>query len=104
MRSHPNVRTYCDCFGHTLVAQGSVGAMLDVDLCVWDIAATEVLMAEAGGRFVQISEYEDPRQLRRYDVVFGTPRAVDWMIGLIDDLGWPARHCDPEPGSRYKYI
>lgn len=43
------VRGYTDCFGHGLVLNGSVGAMLDPALNPWDILATQVLIEEAGG-------------------------------------------------------
>jgi fructose-1,6-bisphosphatase/inositol monophosphatase family enzyme len=83
MRMHPAVRTYADCFGHALAIQGSVGAMVDFDLRLWDTMASQVLMEEAGGRYVC---FQRPgRQLRdnRFDVILGKPRVVDWILKCI---------------------
>ncbi len=83
MRAHPGVRTYTDCFGHALALEGSVGAMVDFDLRLWDTMASKVLMEEAGGRYVCSERAgNDPRE-RRFDVILGKPRVVDWILDLI---------------------
>ena len=82
---HPSVRTYCDCFGHCLALEGSVGAMIDPDLHVWDVAATEVLASEAGCGFRWLRRDEGNRKGGRYDVVFGKPRVVEWVMQLWSD-------------------
>ncbi|MGA7615337.1 MAG: inositol monophosphatase [Thermoanaerobaculia bacterium] len=82
MTSHPSVRTYCDCFGHGLAAEGSVGAMLDFDLRAWDIGATEILITEAGGKFVRLGG-EGSGAEARHDLLFGKPAVVDWVIDTI---------------------
>ena len=81
-RSHPSVRTYCDCFGHCLALEGSVGAMIDPDLHLWDVAATVVLAGEAGCEFRWLRRDEGGRKGGCYDVVFGKPRVVDWVMQL----------------------
>lgn len=83
MRLHPNVRTYGDCFGHGLVIEGAVGAMVDFDLRIWDVAATEILVPAAGGKFVCVRQrpgHDDSLLETRYDVIFGKPRVVDWIL------------------------
>ncbi len=80
--SHPSVRTYCDCFGHCLAIEGSVGAMIDPDLHIWDVAATVVLAGEAGCKFRWLRRDDESRKGGSYDVVFGKPRVVDWVIQL----------------------
>jgi fructose-1,6-bisphosphatase/inositol monophosphatase family enzyme len=79
MLSHPAVRTYCDCFGHALAIEGAVGAMIDVHLGAWDIAATRVLVSEAGGKFVML-EVREAGDRRRFDVVFGKRGVVTWLV------------------------
>lgn len=83
IRLHPNARTYGDCFGHGMVLEGAVGAMVDFDLRVWDVAATEALVQEAGGKFVCVRR-RDGKNLSpsetRYDVIFGKPRVVNWIL------------------------
>jgi histidinol-phosphatase len=83
MKSHPCVRTYCDCFGHVLTLLGSVGAMVDFDLKSWDMAATEILIQEAGGKFVILDSRPVDNTGSSYDVVFGKSHVVDWILGTI---------------------
>lgn len=44
-------RTWCDAYGHTLVASGRVDAMIDPVVNHWDISAVSLIVREAGGRF-----------------------------------------------------
>jgi fructose-1,6-bisphosphatase/inositol monophosphatase family enzyme len=90
MRSHPSVRTYCDCFGHVLAIEGAAGAMVDFGLHLWDIAATEVLVREVGGDIVRIdSDERAAGQEARHHVVFGKPTVVAWVLSVLktDDPG-----------------
>jgi histidinol-phosphatase len=84
MRTHPSVRTYCDCFGHGLAIEGSVGAMVDFDLRIWDTVASKVLVEEAGGRYVCVEQRGDDAAQARFDVVLGKPRVVDWVLALVN--------------------
>jgi fructose-1,6-bisphosphatase/inositol monophosphatase family enzyme len=84
MRAHGSVRTYCDCFGHTLAIAGSVGAMIDYDLRIWDVAATEVIMREVGGTYLRMNNNRgSDARADRHDVVFGKPAVVKWILGII---------------------
>lgn len=49
------VRTWGDGYGYALVASGRVDAMVDPAAAPWDVAAMPVILAEAGGRFSDIS-------------------------------------------------
>ncbi|MDX1945326.1 MAG: histidinol-phosphatase [Pirellulaceae bacterium] len=44
-------RTWGDCYGYLLVATGRAEAMLDPLLNVWDAAAVQPIITEAGGQF-----------------------------------------------------
>jgi myo-inositol-1(or 4)-monophosphatase len=46
---HGYVRGYTDCFGHGLVIEGAIGAMLDPALKPWDYLPTLALIEAAGG-------------------------------------------------------
>lgn len=66
------VRGYTDCFGHGLVLNGSIGAMLDPALNPWDILATQVLVEEAGGMILL-----RPSSVHgKVDALFGSPLLV----------------------------
>ncbi len=43
------VRGWGDCYGHVMVAAGSVDVMLDPPMNLWDVVAVEALVREAGG-------------------------------------------------------
>ena len=42
-----------DFWGHTLVARGAGEAMIEPELNIWDYAAFQVVVEEAGGRVTQ---------------------------------------------------
>ena len=44
-------RTWGDCYGYLLVATGRAVVMMDPILCVWDAAALQPILEEAGGTF-----------------------------------------------------
>jgi fructose-1,6-bisphosphatase/inositol monophosphatase family enzyme len=84
MRAHGSVRTYCDCFGHALAIEGAVGAMVDFNLRLWDVAATEVLIREAGGVFEHVAMRGSSAPAEEmHDVVFGKPGVVAWVRGIL---------------------
>ena len=45
------VRTWGDCYGHALVATGRAEAMFDPVMSIWDAAALQPIIEEAGGVF-----------------------------------------------------
>lgn len=47
-------RGFGDFWGHTLVARGAGEAMIEHELNVWDYAAVQVVVEEAGGRVTQL--------------------------------------------------
>ena len=44
-------RGLCDAYGHMLVASGRAEVVVEPHLSVWDVAATSLVVNEAGGRF-----------------------------------------------------
>ncbi len=52
------LRTWGDGYGFALVATGRVAAMVDPIVAPWDIGPMPVLLAEAGGRFTDLSGVE----------------------------------------------
>ncbi len=57
-------RTWGDCYGYYLVATGRAVVMVDAILTIWDAAALQPVLAEAGGTFTDWSGREslDPGQ------------------------------------------
>jgi len=89
LRTHPLVRSYADCLGHTLAAEGSVGAMVDYGIRFWDIAATRLLVTEAGGRWVETYRRPADPATGVYGVIFGKPRVVAWLLPFFRAGGKP---------------
>lgn len=75
-RRHPRVRTYADCFGHTMACEGALGAMVDFGLRPWDIAASQLLIEEAGGKYLCMRKTDAPGGAF-HDVILGKPTVVD---------------------------
>ena len=48
-------RTWGDCYGYLLVATGRADVMIDPIMNVWDAAALQPIMEEAGGTFTDWS-------------------------------------------------
>ncbi len=83
-REIPFLRGYTDAFGHAQVVGGGVDAMIDLDVNPWDVAATRVLVPEAGGRCVQTPPAGPDR---KRGLVFGSAALVDRLLDYLDDLG-----------------
>jgi histidinol-phosphatase len=54
VRGAARTRAFGDFWGHMLVARGAADAMMEGSLHVWDWAALQVLVEEAGGRVTQL--------------------------------------------------
>ena len=77
-REIPMLRGYTDGFGYAQVLGGGIGAMLDMGLRVWDVAPVQILVPEAGGRCVTLSEHEG-----KVGLVVGSPTLVDQLMGFL---------------------
>ena len=78
-REIPILRGYTDAFGYAQVLGGGVGAMVDMGLRIWDVASTQILVPEAGGRCVTLSEHEG-----KVGLVVGNPALVDQLMEFLD--------------------
>jgi len=76
----PHLRWFGDCWAHAMVARGPIDALAEFNLARWDIAATEVVVEEAGGR-VFIRDARDVRG--KYDLIVGSPRAAAAVAELL---------------------
>jgi len=66
------LRGYTDAFGHALVLGGGVDVMVHPNLAVWDIAATRLLVPEAGGAC-----FEFQHASGRQGALLGSPALVE---------------------------
>ena len=78
LREIPILRGYTDAFGHAQVLAGGVDAMVDVSLNLWDAAATQILVQEAGGRCV--TRHGPAGKL---GLIFGSPALVEQLEDFL---------------------
>jgi histidinol-phosphatase len=80
MRAGSHLRGCHDCWSHAMAARGALDALVELGLNRWDIAATEVIVEEAGGACrIRASHYGPGK----YDVVLGNVRTVDEVARII---------------------
>ena len=77
-REIPMLRGYTDAFGHAQVLAGGVDAMVDLALNLWDAAATQILVEEAGGRCVTL-----PGPDGKLGLIFGSPALVEQLRDFL---------------------
>jgi len=77
-REIPMLRGYTDAFGHAQVLAGGVDAMVDLALNLWDAAATQILVKEAGGRCVTL-----PGPDGKLGLIFGSPALVEQLRDFL---------------------
>jgi histidinol-phosphatase len=76
----PHLRCFADCWAHAMVARGAIDALAEFRLARWDIAATEVLVEEAGGRALI---WESDHTPGKYDCIIGSPTAAEDVARII---------------------
>jgi len=54
-------RTWCDAYGHGLVATGRIEAMIDPVLKRWDISPMQIIVEQAGGKFTDFQGNSNPQ-------------------------------------------
>ncbi len=74
----PMLRGYTDAFGHAQVLGGGVDAMVDLALNLWDAAATQILVKEAGGRCLTF-----PGPGGKLGLIFGSPALVEQLRDFL---------------------
>jgi len=76
----PLLRGYTDAFGHSQVLHGGVAAMVDPGIHLWDAAATQLLVPEAGGRCLTLDRRDAGRGI---GLVFGSPALVERLADVL---------------------
>ena len=74
------MRTWGDCYGHYLVATGRAVAMIDARLNIWDAAALQPIIEEAGGTF---TDWTGKSSIDSGDGVSTNGKVLDELLGLL---------------------
>ena len=82
LKTGVNVRIYGDCFAHTRAIEGHLGAMIAVNNKPWDIAASGLLMEEAGGAYRELAKVEDEGVVKT-TAIFGKCRVIEYLMKFI---------------------
>lgn len=75
-------RTWGDCYGHVLVATGRAEVMLDPVMNVWDCAALQPIIEEAGGTF---TDWKGARTIRGGNAISTNGALFDEVLRVIQD-------------------
>jgi len=82
-RAYPNHRIYRAAYAHTAVVSGAADVMVDMHNHVWDLAPSQVLVEEAGGRYAVVRDFTAADGGRVMSAVFGKPALVDRVLPLF---------------------
>jgi histidinol-phosphatase len=82
-RAYPNHRIYRSCYGHALVATGAVDAMVDYHDAPWDLAASRILVEEAGGIYRIVRQFV-VEGVPICSAVFGKRTVVERLCTVLD--------------------
>jgi fructose-1,6-bisphosphatase/inositol monophosphatase family enzyme len=85
-RAYPNHRIYRAAYAHTAAITGAADAMVDMHNHLWDLAPSQVLVEEAGGRYAVVRDFPAPDG-RLLSAVFGRPAVVDRLVRLRQGNG-----------------
>jgi fructose-1,6-bisphosphatase/inositol monophosphatase family enzyme len=83
VRAHPDFRVLRTCLAHTYAATGQLDASVEWDTNLWDLAATRIIVEEAGGRYVCVRERRKAEGGGLYCAVFGRPTLVDRIALML---------------------
>ena len=74
------MRTWGDCYGHYLVATGRAVAMIDARLNIWDAAALQPIVEEAGGTF---TDWTGKPGIESPEGISTNTQVKDELLGLL---------------------
>lgn len=82
-REHPDFRVLRTCLAHSYAATGQLDAAVEWDANLWDMAATRILVEEAGGRYLCVRERDQEGAGKLYCAVFGRPALVARIAKML---------------------
>ena len=83
LKFHPHVRIYYDVYSHSLAVVGSLAVMVEYNLKIWDLSASQALIEGAGGRYHELGRNEISGKPTMYHAAFGKKRAVELISAAI---------------------
>jgi len=81
------VRAFGDFWSHMLTAEGVIDVAVEAWVNPWDVAATQVIVTEAGGRF---SDFDGLARIDSGNVISSNGRFHDELVALMSEGGGSA--------------
>ncbi len=81
----PTCRAYYDCFGHYLLGTGGVGALVEMNVPIWDVVAIEAIVRAAGGEVAVLSDNKHDLLAYRSSIS-GRKGVVDEVHRVLGEL------------------
>jgi histidinol-phosphatase len=75
----PRHRVFHTCLSHGYTADGTLDATIEWNLRIWDLAAAQILIQEAGGEFHYVKRTSD-KHGEILSAIFGKPRLVQRLL------------------------
>lgn len=85
-KHYNNHRIFRNCYGHTSTIVGSTKLTIEHDVHLWDIAASRVLIEEAGGKYAVLRRLDLAPDEQAYSIAFGVSSVVDQVVHLLQPL------------------
>jgi len=85
-KHYNNHRIFRNCYGHTSTIMGSTKLTIEHDVRLWDIAASRVLIEEAGGKYAILRRLDLAPDEQAYSIAFGVSSVVDQVVHLLQPL------------------
>lgn len=79
----PNFRTFRTVYGHSAAIFDAVDAMVEYNIRFWDVAASKLLIEEAGGKYVNIKRENLEGHGVIYSAIMGKKETIDKMIEVL---------------------
>ena len=83
IKCHGSVYIYHDIYASSLAILGSTAGHVEFNMQMWDLAASQVLVEEAGGRFVMVRYQKQSENRALHSFVLGKKKVVDYLVGLV---------------------
>ena len=85
-KHYNNHRIFRSCYGHTSTIMGSTKLTIEHDVRLWDIAASRLLIEEAGGKYAVLRRLDPAPDEQAYSIAFGVSSVVDEVVRLLQPL------------------
>ncbi|MDX1513614.1 MAG: inositol monophosphatase family protein [Gammaproteobacteria bacterium] len=79
----PDFRVFRSCLTHAYAATGQLDVALEWDVNLWDVAATRIIVEEAGGRYILLRKRAHSEAGMLYCAVFGRPALADRIAAML---------------------